>query len=55
MEFGGPFQGKSFLVIVNAYSKWRLWQWMKPPDRTVDELHARSINMAPKAPSSSGR
>ena len=31
VDFGGPFQGKSFLVIVNAYSKWRLWQWMKPP------------------------
>ena len=31
VEFGIPFQGKSFLVIVNAYSKWRLWQWMKPP------------------------
>ena len=30
VDFGGPFQGKSFLVIVNAYSKWRLWQWMKP-------------------------
>ena len=31
VEFEGPFQGKNFLVIVNAYSKWRLWQWMKPP------------------------
>ena len=31
VDFGGPFQGKSFLVIVNAYSKWRLWRWMKPP------------------------
>ncbi|KAL5500032.1 hypothetical protein EMCRGX_G011525 [Ephydatia muelleri] len=31
VEFEGPFQGKCFLVIVNAYSKWRLWRWMKPP------------------------
>ena len=31
MEFGGPFQGKSFMIIVDANSKWRLWQWMKPP------------------------
>ena len=29
VEFGGLFQGNSFLIIVNAYSKWRLWQWMK--------------------------
>ena len=25
-------RGGGFIwVIVNAYSKWRLWQWMKPP------------------------
>ena len=31
VEFEGLFQGENFLVIVNAYLKRRLWQWMKSP------------------------
>ena len=42
MDFEGPFQGKSFLVIVDAYLKWSEAVAMDETttDRTVDELRA---------------
>ena len=42
VDFAGPFQGKSFLIVVDAYSKWPEVVAMNETttDKTVDELCA---------------
>ena len=42
VNFAGPFQGKSFLIVVDAYSKWPEVVAMDETttDKTVDALRA---------------
>ena len=42
VDFAGPYQGKNFLIVVDAYSKWPEVVAMDETttDKTVDELRA---------------